>query len=249
MNPVLRWLFFAFVVRPVVTVVLGLNVRHRERLPKSGPAIIAANHNSHLDTLVLMSLFPLKRLPILRPVAAQDYFFRTKFLKWFSLNLIGIIPLDRGARRASPLPPGEGQGVGKPGLALDNASPRPGPLPEGEGGRERRHPLAPITEALDRGDIVILFPEGSRGEPEQLADFKAGIAHVAERHPAVPVHPVYLHGLGKALPRGEAILVPFFCDVFAGEPLTWPGERRAFMADLSGRMTALAAEGRFPVWD
>jgi len=222
MNPVLRWLFFAFVVRPVVTIVLGLNVRRRDRLPQSGPAIIAANHNSHLDTLVLMSLFPLKRLPLLRPVAAQDYFFRTPLLKWFSLNVIGIIPLDRGARRSG---------------AAD------------EPAKERRHPLAPISEALDRGDIVILFPEGSRGEPEQLTDFKAGIAHVAEKHPTVPIHPVYLHGLGKALPKGEAILVPFFCDVFVGEPLLWPGARRPFMEDLTGRMTFLAAEGRFPAWE
>lgn len=212
MNPVLRWLFFAFVVRPVVLVVLGLNVRHRERLPKAGPALIAANHNSHLDTLVLMSLFPLNRLPTLRPVAAQGYFFRTPLLKWFSLNVIGIIPLDR--------------------------------KPKASG----RHPLAPIDEALARGDVVILFPEGSRGEPEQLCEFKSGVAHVAERNPAVPVHPVYLHGLGKALPKGEALLVPFFCDVFAGDPLTWPGDRHAFMHDLTTRMTDLAAEGRFPAW-
>ena len=213
MNRLLRFLFFAFVVRPVVTIVLGLNVRHRDRLPKAGPAVIAANHNSHLDTLVLMSLFPLKRLPILRPVAARDYFFRTRLLKWFSLNVIGIIPLDRKVRASG------------------------------------QHPLAPIDDALARGDVVILFPEGSRGEPEQLTDFKAGIAHVAERNPNVPVHPIYLHGLGKALPRGEAILVPFFCDAFVGEPLTWPGERKTFMSDLTGRMTDLAAEGRFPAWE
>lgn len=213
MNHVLRFLFFALVVRPIVLIVLGLNVRHRERLPRSGPAIIVANHNSHLDSLVLMTLFPRRVLPRVRPVAAQDYFFRNRLLKWFSLAIIGIIPLERQIKTA------------------------------------RRHPLAPIDDALERGEIVIIFPEGSRGEPEQLADFKTGVAHLAERHPDVPIVPVYLHGLGKALPRGEALLVPFFCDIFVGEPLNWSGDRQGFMQDLTARMTALASEQHFPRWE
>ncbi len=212
MNRVLRLLFFALVVRPAMLIVLGLNVRRRQRLPKQGPAVIVANHNSHLDTLVLITLFPLRLLAKLRPVAARDYFFRNRLLKWFSLRIIGIIPMDRSARRG------------------------------------RGHPLVPIDEALHRGEIVILYPEGSRGEPEELDEFKTGIAHLAERHPAVPVFPVFLHGLGKSLPRGEALLVPFFCDVFVGEPLCWTGDKRGFMKELTCRMTALAGEGEFPPW-
>jgi 1-acyl-sn-glycerol-3-phosphate acyltransferase len=60
---------------------------------------------------------------------------------------------------------------------------------------------------------------------------------------------VFLHGLGKALPRGEALLVPFFCDVVVGEPCGWSGDRRGFMADLERRMAALAAELDPPEWE
>jgi 1-acyl-sn-glycerol-3-phosphate acyltransferase len=213
MNRFLRHLFFRLVVRPVVLIVLGLNVRHRERLPKHGPAIVVANHNSHLDTMVLMTLFPPRMLNKLRPVAAQDYFFRNKWLKWFSLRIIGIIPLDRDAKRS------------------------------------KEHPLAPISQSLEQGEIVILFPEGSRGDPEQMGEFKSGIAHLAKLHPDVPVTPIYMHGLGKALPRGEALLVPFFCDVFVGEPLQWPGNKEQFLTSLGESVSALAAEGKFAAWD
>jgi 1-acyl-sn-glycerol-3-phosphate acyltransferase len=207
-----RCLFFALIVRPLCLVILGMNVRHRERLPREGPAIVVANHNSHLDTLVLITLFPLRKLRLLRPVAAQDYFFRNPFLKWFALNVIGIIPIQRcGTFAASP--------------------------------------LEPVEQALDEGEIVILFPEGSRGDAEKPAEFKSGVAHLARARPGVPIFPVYMHGLGKALPRGEALLVPFFCDVFVGEPLSWCGNRIAFMQALKERMTVLAEEGDFPAWD
>ena len=178
MNSVLRYFFFLCIVRPVILIIPRLNVRRRELLHTNGPAIVVANHNSHLDALTLMTLFGMRRLSIVRPVAAVDYFLRNKWRSWFSTQIIGIIPLKHAVSG------------------------------------ERSDPLAGISDALAAGNILILFPEGSRGQPEQLETFKTGIAHIAKRHPEVPIVPVFLHGLGKALPRGEGILVPFFCDVF-----------------------------------
>lgn len=213
MNWLLRLLFFALIVRPFLLVILGLNVRRREQLPHKGPAVLVANHNSHLDVLVLMVLFPLKLLPKIRPIAAEDYFLRNRFLAWFSLKIIGIIPIDRRVKSV------------------------------------HQDPLAGLAQAVARGDIVIVFPEGTRGEPEHLGEFKTGVAHLARRYPELPFYPVFLHGLGKVLPRGEALLVPFFCDVFVGGPLTWTGDKAGFMEELTCRMTALAAEGNFPPWE
>ncbi|ALA57503.1 lysophospholipid acyltransferase family protein [Nitrospira moscoviensis] len=208
----LQHLFFLLIVRPLVLIVLGMNVRHRERLPAAGPAIVVSNHNSHLDTLVLMTLLPWRLLPALRPVGASDYFFSHPLLAWFSKRIMHIIPLARQVTT-------------------------------------REDPLAECSAALECKEILILFPEGSRGDPEHMGTFKTGIAHLAKRHPDVPIVPVFLHGLGKALPRGEALLVPFFCDVFVGEPLKWTGEKAGFMTSLEQAVKALSEEGYRPAWE
>lgn len=213
MNRFLRFIYFRVFVRLTVLVVLGLNVRHREKLPSKGPAIVVANHNSHLDTMVLMTLLPGQLLPVIKPVAAMDYFLRNRLLAWFALNIVGILPIKR--KRDEP----------------------------------EEDLLAPCYEALANGKVLIFFPEGSRGEPEQLSDFKGGIAKLAEKCPDVPIVPVLLHGLGKALPKGEALLVPFFCDVFVGDALHWQGDRKEFMHQLEERMASLANEDLFSAWE
>jgi 1-acyl-sn-glycerol-3-phosphate acyltransferase len=212
-TQILRYLFFLIAVRPIALLAIGLNVRHRERLPQSGPAIIVANHNSHLDAVVLMTLFPQASLRWLHPVAAADYFLRNARLAWFALKIIGIMPFSRN--------------------------------PDTKAG----DPLAPIIKALNSRQILIFFPEGTRGEPEHLQEFKSGIAHIAQKFPSAPIIPVFLHGLGKALPRGETLLVPFFCDAFVGESFAWEGDRAKLMDTLTTRMHALQQEGDFAPWD
>jgi 1-acyl-sn-glycerol-3-phosphate acyltransferase len=108
---ILRLLFFLMIVRPAVLFLLGLYVKREELLPRQGPAIVVANHNSHLDTLVLLSLFPLGLLPKVRAVAAADYFAgEDTTLGWIAKRLIGIIPIRRNASalenmRHDPLKP------------------------------------------------------------------------------------------------------------------------------------------------
>ena len=206
MSRLLRYLWFVCIIRPLVLLGMGVNIRNRERLSVPSPAIVVANHNSHLDTMVLMSLFPMARLRKIHPVAAEDYFLRTKWLAWFALNIVGIIPLNRYRKS------------------------------------NKQDPLAGGAEAIERGDILLLFPEGSRGEPERLSTFKNGIAHLAKRYPEVPVIPVFMQGLGKALPRGEWLLVPVICDVVVGEPMYCSTSRQEFMDRLEEHMKELASQ-------
>jgi 1-acyl-sn-glycerol-3-phosphate acyltransferase len=208
-----RLMFVALFVRPVMLIAVGLSVRNRDGLPATGPAILAANHNSHADTLALMALFPLSQLHQVRAVAADDHFREGTMIGWVARNLLGILPISR------------------------------------TGAKKGFDPLAPVMEALDQGAILIIYPEGSRGEPEQLQKFKRGIAHLRQRRPEVPVIPVYLQGFGKVLPRGSWVPVPFFCDVVIGETLPASEDRAAMMADLEGAVLALAEQAPDTAWE
>jgi len=213
MIDLLRRGFFLLVVRPVLTVMLGANVRGRERLPRRGPAIVVANHNSHLDTLTIMAMYPLCCLKLIRPVAAMDYFMRTPAMAWFVTRILSVIPVARTGR------------------ALN------------------RDLLDRCVAALDKSEILVVFPEGSRGVPERLSLFKRGVAHLAKARPTTPVYPLFMHGLGKVLPKDSIIPVPFNCDIAVGEPIAWTGSMEGFMDMLQARMTQLASAIHMPPWE
>ena len=185
-NNFIKFIFFLFIVKPFVFLALGINARGMEKLPKSGPFIIAANHNSHLDTLILMSLFPISTILKIHPLAAEDYFCDTKFKSFLFKTLIDIIPIERKFKR-----------VTKEILFKD------------------------VNEALKNNHIIIIYPEGTRGEDNTLLEFKTGIAHIASMNPNVPIIPIYINGPDKILPKIDAILVPFISDIYISDPICY----------------------------
>lgn len=196
----LRLLFYLLIVKPFLLLAAGVSVRGRERLPQEGPALIVANHNSHLDALVLAAILPPRLLPRVRAAASAEYFLRGRWRSWFARRVIGIIPVET------------------------------------KGGRPHADVLGEVRDALAAGEIVIFFPEGTRGEPECLGKLKSGIVWLAQELPSVPICPVRLRGLGKVLPKGDWLPVPFFCDAWVGEPLRWEGDRQRFMAALAAHL-------------
>jgi len=72
---------------------------------------------------------------------------------------------------------------------------------------------------LKKGKSLILFPEGSRGKPGVIQDFKSGVAVLLKNNPTIPFIPVYLDGFGRVLPKDKKVIIPLICKVRFGEPI------------------------------
>lgn len=104
-----------------------------------------------------------------------------------------------------------------------------------------QHPLEPLFEALDGGDSLILFPEGTRGTRGEPGEFRPGLHHLATERPDVELVPVHLSNLERSLPRGAHLPVPVISIVTFGTPMTRvPGEDRpTFLARAREAVRAL----------
>jgi 1-acyl-sn-glycerol-3-phosphate acyltransferase len=199
-----QMIFFALAIKPFMALFIGLRVRGREHLAGPGPFILIANHSSHLDTISLLSLFRLRSLRWIRPVAAADYFERNAFVSLLTKTLFNILPIAR-----------------------KNITPE-------------NNPLRRMREAIEAGESLIIFPEGTRGSGSEIGEFRSGVAHLIEKMPGVPVVPTYLVNMGRSLPKGEFIPVPFFCEIRIGAPRMMTGSRQDITKALEAAVRELA---------
>lgn len=90
--------------------------------------------------------------------------------------------------------------------------------------------LAPVHAALDQGDSLILFPEGTRSMQDDghLLPFKSGLFRLARAYPDVALVPVWLENLNRMLPKGGG-------GVAAGAPAVQPDHGRAPARCAGGR--------------
>ena len=78
-----------------------------------------------------------------------------------------------------------------------------------------------IKEAVRRlrhGQMIVIFPEGSRSSDGNLLDAKRGLSVIAALG-KIPVVPTYIKGTEKALPVGKKFLRPSKISVIFGTPL------------------------------
>jgi len=113
---------------------------------------------------------------------------------------------------------------------------------------ERQHvtiasnPLEPMLAALDAGDSLIVFPEGTRSLDGQVHEFKSGLHHLARARPRVVLVPIYLQDLNRILPKGDFLPVPLLGSLSLGQPLHLAADetKAAFLQRARAAVQAMA---------
>ncbi len=168
-----------------------LKVRGRDRIPRRGPVVLAANHVSFLDPVILQAACP-------RPVSylMTDVFYRLRWAGWF-FRIMRCIPVrerDGNSLREALQALEDGRALGifpEGGISPD------GTLQRGQAGvgtlaiRGR----VPVVPVILRGTDLVLphgkwFPrpgrlEGVFGEPLRFGDGEPSRAEAREAAAAV----------------------------------------------------------------
>lgn len=172
--------------------------------PEALQRIYFANHQSHLDWVLIWAALPRELRTRTRPIAAKDYWTGGRFKHWLTREVFNAVYVDR--QRS-----------------------------------DDQDPLDPLVEALEQGDSLVIFPEGTRGQQELPQPFKSGLFHLAERFPDVQLVPAWIDNVQRVMPKGEVVPVPVLCTVTFGAPMRLePGEdKRTFLERARDAVVAL----------
>jgi 1-acyl-sn-glycerol-3-phosphate acyltransferase len=168
-----------------------LSVQGLENIPRQGAAVIASNHQSHVDILIYGGCVPRHVSFVARDTLADQ--------RWLAyvMRQCGAVLVKRG---------------------------------QGD-----RKALRAMAEHLEAGDLVAIFPEGTRTDDGNLREFKGG-AVLAARLAKVPIIPVGIRGAFQAFPRGVALPRPKKIRVRFGPPIdsALPDAQERLVAAVAG---------------
>jgi long-chain acyl-CoA synthetase len=182
------------------------------------PVLFAPNHTSNLDTIALLAAVPRRIRDRIAPAVSQDYFLpylsgTGNLRQRLSLGLQYVL-----------------------GVILINVF----PLPQSTTGVRETLRFAGLR--ADRGDSILIFPEGRRTPDGDMHGFRAGVGLLAVSL-QIPVVPVYIEGLYDVLPAHASWPVPAPVRVRFGEPMRFD-ETEDYRAATTRIEEAVRALGR-----
>ena len=166
----------------IVRLLTGAQARWYGCPPKAEQRIYFANHQSHVDLVMIWAALPAELRNITRAIAAKDYWTKSPFKKWLTTEVFNVIYVNRAKT-------------------------------------DDQDPLEPLIDALEKGDSVIIFPEGTRGHAEEPMPFKSGLYNLAVKFPHVVLVPAWINNVQRVMPKGEVVPVPILCSVTFGAPM------------------------------
>ena len=178
----------------VARLITGAQGHWKGSPPKAEQRIYFANHQSHLDWVLIWAALPSDLRAATRPIAARDYWTASPFKHWLTREVFNAVYVSRTRS-------------------------------------DDQDPLEPLMAALEHGDSLVIFPEGTRGHQEQPQAFKSGLYHLAEAFPAVQLIPAWIDNVQRVMPKGEVVPVPILCTVTFGAPVRLQAgeDKRAFL--------------------
>ncbi len=194
------------VAAPVIRALAAPTVSGLDRIGHlDEPVIFAANHASHLDAPLLVSVIPERWRRDLFVAGAADYFFDTRVKATAFAFLLNAVPIER--QRVSRL-------------------------------SARR-----VSDLLEDGWSMLIFPEGGRSPDGWGQPHRAGAAWMAQRT-GRPIVPVHVGGTRRILAKGSSRIRPGRTQVTFGSPLKAAAgtDPRQLAVQLEAAIAALADE-------
>jgi 1-acyl-sn-glycerol-3-phosphate acyltransferase len=192
----------------IARLVTGAQGHWKGSVPQALQRIYFANHQSHLDWVLIWAALPSELRSRTRPIAAKDYWTGSRFKHWLTREVFNAVYVVRQRT-------------------------------------DDQDPLEPLVDALEHGDSLVIFPEGTRGYQALPAPFKSGLYHLAEKFPDAQLIPAWIDNVQRVMPKGEVVPVPVLCTVTFGAPLKLElGEdKRAFLERAREAVIALRPKG------